>query len=87
MRRTIVGVTIVVVGTLLATPMAIAEEGDTPALQKQCLEAGGSWSSCFVTRSETTANPYMALVQDASDAGVGLGTRSAVQSIRNGLVD
>ncbi len=90
MRKVIAGTAVLMVSVLLMIP-AVAQESEEQNSGKQtpdeCLLNGGSWSECtgnVMNSDENSVNPYSDILKELGieGAGAGLGTLSAVQSIR-----
>ena len=82
-------------GNLPESPIVVAEDGNTGTAKaavdekRDCLLNGNSWSTCF---GWSSIDSYLALEKIITDSnrenlGVGLGTDSAVQSIRKNLAN
>ena len=84
MKTLIAGVAILIVSTLSMAPTAIAQN-ETELNATNCLIGGQSWSDCFPESTVNTSDPYESILSRFSDTGAGLGTLSAVQSLRKHL--
>ena len=96
MKNVIAGAVALMVTTMTITPIVVAE--NTTDSQKEiqkvatnekrdCLLDGNSWSICFASSSVDSYHALERIITDASreNLGAGLGTDSAVQSIRKKL--
>lgn len=93
MRRVVGAAAVLMFSLLSMVPAAVVQSSDTgkataqdPGTDpKQCLLEGGSWSKCLDSSTKTPVKSLESILKDVGQAGAGLGTLSAVQSVRKDL--